>query len=543
MLKKASLAIFATMTLLGSSEALAYQAQMNTFMDVGTDWATASIYKLSALGVISGTGNGTFQGSGVVTREAFVKMLMASSSTLSSQTTKSMSIQDVSDPAHWSYSYIQQAFSAGLLDDIIVDNRFKPSQEITREEVAVLTGKFLLQSLTAADRDKWLQTSWQTEKTSRAFVDGTKIKDANQPELYYSSSLGIIVGDEQKQFRPQDSLTRKEAAAIIERVMNTAAEKHQLQGVGFYAIQSYSNVDKMSLLQDVKFGWSQLAYSGSGSASLDMKTAPFAVPDGWQAAMDKAKSYNINRKELMIYADNKDNRLSSFLTDQAAQKAFIGSVHDLLTSNNPYGFNGISIDFEGLLKVEEQGAYTSFLRDVKSAIKGYTLSVAVPPTDWYKGYDMKQIGQIADQVILMAYDYTHKDSKLPSAPLPLVNDAIQTALSVIPKEKLVLGISKQANQWITSPDGKISLENPAINLVEERAVKAGSKLEFMLPYFLEQITFQDDRGSHVIWYEDKKSIAEKMWLAKYYQLQGVSLWHMGNYNAADWDIVKQYMAP
>lgn len=388
------------------------------------------------------------------------------------------------------------------------------------------------------EREKWLNSDWKVEEQRRVFVDGASVASAYKPELYYSSSLGIIVGDESKQFRPQASLTRKEAAAIIERVLNERVKSHPISGIGYYAIQSFGNVDQMSKLQDVKFGWSQLAYSGNGKASLDLKSAPYAIPDGWEAAMDKAKSYNVGHKELMVYADNRDSRLSSFLADQPAQTAFIQSIQNLLVHNNSYGFTGISIDFEGLLKESEQVGFTSFLRDLSESTKGYSLSVAVPPTDWYKGYDMKQVGLIADQVILMAYDYTHKDSNLPSAPLPLVNAAVQSALTVIPKEKLVLGISKQANQWITRPNGETVLENPAIQLVEERAGKPGSKLQFMLPYFLQHITFQDARGNHEIWYEDAKSIEQKIWLAKYYGLQGVSLWHMGNFNASDWEMVK-----
>ena len=538
MFKKIAAATLAISIMLsaGAGNAFAYSAQMNTYSDVKQDWATNSIYKLSALGVISGMGDGTFQGNSVLTREAFVKMLMASIPA-DSEASKPMNLQDMKDSTRWSYPYVKRAYDQGLIQFMITDNQFKPGSEITREEVAVLTGSLLLQAKTDVDRKAWLDSGWKVEESNRKFVDANKMNPNYLAELYYSSSQGIMIGDKTGEFRPKASLTRKEAAAIIERVINERIKDQPLSGIGYYAIESFKQADQMSLLNDVKFGWSELSYTADGVASLDMKTGEYAVPSGWEAAIQIADQNKV-QKELNIFANNKDGQLSKFLTDLPAQTAFIQSVQTAMT-NNPYGFTGVSIDFEGLKEQAEQPAFVSFLQALKKNLNGFTLSVAVPPTNWYKGYDLKSIGSIADQVIVMAYDFTHMESKLPSAPLPLVNEAIQTALKDIPKEKLVLGISKQANQWIKRPDGTIVSEQPAIKLVEERVQKPGSKVEFAVPYFLSKITFTDDRGSHEIWYEDAESIEHKIWLAKFYGLQGVSLWYMGNYTANDYEVIKQ----
>lgn len=537
MFKKISVLAITMMLCTGIGSVFAYSGQMQPYSDVKDDWATNSIYKLSALGVISGNGDGTFKGNGALTREAFVKMLMASIPT-DSQSLKDMNLQDMADPSRWSYAYIKRAYNDGLIDFMIEKDQFHPSNEITREEVAVLTGRLLLQSMTDQERKQWTDAGWKAEQDKRKFVDASSIHSSYQEFLYYTSSLGIMIGDATGEFRPKASLTRKEAAAIIERVINERITYVQLSGIGYYAIESFKQVDQMSLLNDVKFGWSELSYTANGQASLNMKTGEYAVPSGWESAIQIADQNKV-RKELNIFANNKDGQLSKFLLDAPAQAAFIKSTKDALTKN-PYGFTGVSVDFEGLMQQSEQAAYTAFLQALKQNLNGLTMSVAVPPTDWYKGYDLKAIGSIADQVIVMAYDYTHMESKLPSAPLPLVNEAIQTALKSIPKEKLVLGISKQANQWITRSDGTVVSEQPAIKLVEERAKMPGSKVEFVAPSFLNKITFQDDRGSHEIWYENGQSIEQKIWLAKFYGLQGVSLWYMGNYTAADYEVIKQH---
>ncbi|MNW13147.1 hypothetical protein D3C71_2110130 [compost metagenome] len=62
----------------------------------------------------------------------------------------------------------------------------------------------------------------------------------------------------------------------------------------------------------------------------------------------------------------------------------------------------------------------------------------------------------------------------------------------------------------------------------------------MQPYFLKEVTFEDARGTHEIYYEDTQSIAKKLWLAKFYGLKGVSLWFMGRYTEADWELIGQH---
>ncbi|MFC7681756.1 glycosyl hydrolase family 18 protein [Paenibacillus sp. GCM10028914] len=536
MLKKIISLSMALMLCAGTSSSLAYNAQMKPYSDVKNDWAASSIYKLSALDVISGMGNGMYKGNAVLTREAFVKMLMAGLQ-VDSSTTQTMKLQDMQDPKRWSYPYIKAAFDQDLIDFMIKNNRFNPTQEITREEVAVLTGRMLLQDMDDQERVSWNQTGWKAEANTRKFKDAAQIHSSYQAELYYSAHLDMMVGDAAGKFRPKASLTRKEAAVIIERMINERIKDTEVAGIGYYAIESFKQAQQMQILNEVKFGWAELSYTSDGTAALDLDNGFYSVPSGWESAIQIADQNQV-QKELSVFSDNKDQKLSKFLKDLPAQKAFIQSVRDTL-KDNPYGFTGISIDFEGLKNSSEQSAFVAFLKALKQELDGHTLSVAVPPTEWYKGYDLRQIGAIADQVIVMAYDYTHLESNLPSAPLPLVNETIQTALKDIPKDKLILGISKQANQWITRKDGTITLENPAIKLVEERAAKTGSKSVFDYPYFLEKITFQDDRGSHVIWYEDEQSIEAKIWLAKYYGLHGVSLWYMGNYTAADYKVVKR----
>jgi spore germination protein YaaH len=280
-------------------------------------------------------------------------------------------------------------------------------------------------------------------------------------------------------------------------------------------------------------GWSRLDYTTAGTAKLDTATTEYKVPEGFGEVVQAADRAHL-RKDLMVYmADGQ--KLAAFLKDAPAQKTFIGQLAAKL-ADPAFGFTGVCIDFEGLMEAADAPHYLQFIQNVKSGIGGKSLSVAVPTDFYYKGYDFKGLGETADTVILMAYDFTHDASRLPSAPLPYVREGLERALKLVPKEKLVLGISKQANQWITA-NGATVMERPSIDRVEQRLADPKAVQSLHLPYFLKQIRYQEGGSASLIYYEDAASIAKKIWLAKVYGLKGVSLWYMGNFTAADWDVI------
>lgn len=527
--------ILLVLLVLISGQVFAYEAQLRPFSDLPQGhWAEKSIYKLVALGVISGYPDQSFRANEQITREAFMKLLISSDMQLPDGD-RPLTLNDVS-ASQWSYPYIQKAYQLHLIDFMIEDNSFKPTRYITREEVAGVIGRYLLQSETEDEVVKWETEGWQEIEKSYVFNDQDDIDQEIKPYLLYAAYRGIMNGDQKGNFRPKASLTRGEAAAVIERTVHERIKDRTLSPIGFYAIKSFNNIDKMSLLDQVIFGWSNLDYKAPGNAQLNTKSSEYSIPAGWESAIHRADQEQIP-KELMVYSDNKEQKLSRFLNDQAARQAFLHSLSDTL-ANESYGFTGVCIDFEGLKNEEDQAPFLEFLNELKGSLDGKSLTVAVPPITYYKGYDLKGISQVSDQVVLMAYDFTHKESFLPSAPLPLVNETVATALKSIPREKIILGISKQANQWYFTANGETQLLKPAIDLVEERMKKPESNVEFSVPYFLTKITYQNQGNRSEIWYEDDKSIEQKIWLAKYYGLKGISLWHMGNYTPADWKIVE-----
>lgn len=524
----------ALLVLASSGSAYAYDVQLKPFSDVTSqDWFQNEVYSLSAIGIIDGYADLTYKPDGELTREAFIKLLVTAEQANVDPAVLTQAPADV-EQGRWSYPYVAAAFERKWIDFLMDEQgKFGPDKVITREEVATIVGKSLLDQQPKAARDQWITQGWLEEQGKRHFIDADAFTDTLLPYAYYAAAQGVMEGD-QTGFHPQQSLTRKEAAAIVYRLIEKEVADREIEKTGFYAIRSYPAIQRMQLLDKVTFGWSNLEYTSAGSAKLGTTTTEYKIPSGWEEAVQSANAAGAE-KDLMVYNGNAN--LKDFLKDEPAQQAFLSSLSGVL-SDARYGFTGVTMDLEGLMEASSAPDYVRFLQALKKTIPSFKLTVAVPPDYYYHGYDLKEIGALADTVILMAYDFTHDDDKLPSAPLPLVNDAVKRALAAVPKEKLVLGISKQANQWL-SANGQTELFQPDISSVEQRLSSTGINAWMSVPYFLREINFQDERGSHEIYYEDTASIDKKMWLAKFYGLKGISFWYMGNYTDSDWALIKQ----
>ncbi|MBP1762668.1 MAG: glycosyl hydrolase-like protein [Firmicutes bacterium] len=145
---------------------------------------------------------------------------------------------------------------------------------------------------------------------------------------------------------------------------------------------------------------------------------------------------------------------------------------------------------------------------------------------WLAGYDYAAIGRIVDRVVIMAYDYSYKTSPAgPVAPLWWVDDVISYLKSIIPAEKMLLGLPTYGYDWgegisTTTVTAKRlqSLKNQ-YNLTES-FVEAS-----MSPYY----SYVDNNGvSHQIWLENRASLNAKLDVALDNHLAGVSFWRIGN---------------
>jgi spore germination protein YaaH len=222
-------------------------------------------------------------------------------------------------------------------------------------------------------------------------------------------------------------------------------------------------------------------------------------------------------------------------------------INQLLVILPKEGYDGINVDIEGIYPADS-GAYINLLKELKTALqaKGYWLTVSIPakayhnPQDgWSGGYDYKAIGELADHVLLMTYDYNWMGGTAgPIAPLPWVEKVIKYAISQMPAEKVLMGLATYGYDW-SAPKNRALAYPKAVALAYQYGAAIKWNQEFQVPYF----NYIDAQGNqHVVWFEDQRSAKAKLQLVTKYNLAGVGIWRLGFEDSLYWDVLKEYRA-
>ncbi|MFI3230679.1 MAG: S-layer homology domain-containing protein [bacterium] len=106
------------------------------------------------------------------------------------------------------YPYIMAAYQSGLVMGR-GDGKYYLTDAITREEAIVI----LLRTLGLEHLG--LSTTYLT-----SFVDSDNISDWAKKEVFAAQKIGIITGDQDGKFNPKDYITKAEAAAIVNRLID-----------------------------------------------------------------------------------------------------------------------------------------------------------------------------------------------------------------------------------------------------------------------------------------------------------------------------------
>lgn len=234
------------------------------------------------------------------------------------------------------------------------------------------------------------------------------------------------------------------------------------------------------------------------------------------------------------------NLAHTILTTEQVQNTLLDNVIKTLKDKN---FYGLDIDFEYILPQDKQN-YNKFLKKVVDRLHplGYIVSTALAPKAsadqpglLYQAHDYPVHGSLVDHVILMTYEWGYlRGPARAVAPLNLVEKVIQYAVSVMPSQKILMGIPNYGYDW-TLPFVKGSTARPITNLeAVDLAAQVGAQIQFdeaaQSPYF----TYFKEGRNHEVWFEDARSIEAKLKLVKKYNLGGVSYWNLNGYFPQNW---------
>lgn len=174
-------------------------------------WAQEAINTLAAKGIVSGVADNQFAPDSNVTREAFVKMILLSTNIFEKGHTSTF--EDV-DNSQWYGEYIGCAQNKNIVTGI-TDTQFGVGMSITRQDMAVM----LVRSANATG------ISLGKIRNYDNFADQEEIADYAVEAVKTLYCAGVINGDENGNFCPNNSLTRAEAAKVIYEMCFSAKKK------------------------------------------------------------------------------------------------------------------------------------------------------------------------------------------------------------------------------------------------------------------------------------------------------------------------------
>lgn len=238
--------------------------------------------------------------------------------------------------------------------------------------------------------------------------------------------------------------------------------------------------------------------------------------------------------------------VSALVQDQAVQHRLLLGLLQVMEEK---GFRGLDIDFEFVPR-EDRVAYVEFVARARTVMNvfGYEVSVALAPKTsadqpglLYEGIDYRLLGEAADKVFLMTYEwgYTY-GPPMAVAPINMVRRVVDYAVTEIPREKISLGIPNYGYDW-PLPYARGMTKAESINNLRaiQIAVDHGVDIRFdetaQSPYF----RYWQYGVQHEVWFEDVRSVLAKFRLIQEYGLAGAGYWQLMSFFRANWLLMEE----
>ncbi|MEF2244810.1 CBM96 family carbohydrate-binding protein [Paenibacillus sp. IITD108] len=176
--------------------------QPKSFIDVEKHWAEEAINLVASLNIVNGYPNNTFRPDAAITRAEF--MVMLAKAFKWNQEVAGVSFTDTDVIGDWAMQAVAQGFERGIITGY-TDGSFRPNQQISRAEMAVMLARALGASATSMDHTE--------------FADDAAIPAWARGEIEALRKQDIIQGKSQNKFAPASIATRAEVAVIIVRAL------------------------------------------------------------------------------------------------------------------------------------------------------------------------------------------------------------------------------------------------------------------------------------------------------------------------------------
>lgn len=322
---------------------------------------------------------------------------------------------------------------------------------------------------------------------------------------------------------------------------------------------SDSGLESLKNNKNVLTNISPVWYEAQSSGYLKVNKPP-----NQQEIIDVAVANNIEITPSIALFDHQT--LTDIYTDPVRAQIHID---DIVAAGSEPDIDGIDIDYEST-KLSDKEGYFNMLEGIAAGLQpqGKKLVVTVLP-QWgddvrYLSFietrqvqDWTRIASIADEVRIMAYDYTWQGSAFagPIAPIEWQREILEYALvdKQVPPEKLVLGVHLYAYEKFYEKPRPAPYEFDALPWVADWEANKGptsegraytyatiekiyreneivSEERYQGEVFARYSKVNDSTGVYedrVVTYIDQDGVAERVELAREAGIKGVAFWRLG----------------
>jgi len=521
--RKAAFLLFALLLPFGSTSwpgnGMAAEAS-TPYDDVKPNFASDAIARLTEQGIAQGTGKGRFEPLRPVSRAEFVSMLVRSFGLNATAGTYS-AYKDVPRSA-WYYGWVQAGVPLGIAQGVS-SSAFEPLRSVSRQEAAVFLSRALKQEPRNAP-------------VVLPYIDEAVVAEWAKASVGILSRIELMEGDDQGRFRPSASLTRQEAAVLIDRVLRR---------------ESWSSQFSASTADTIQLGWQY----GQTTAQFQKQVASSSVntlSPRWYFLSDSGTMSDSTDSSLVAWAHARGKKVWAMVgnrSDQAATSRMLGSAgprqafaSQLAAAVKRNGLDGLNVDFENVAP-EDRAVFTLFVEELAFKLKplNATLSVNVSPdlaTDWTEAFDYAALGRAADYIVLMGYDQHWGGSPVAGSvsSLPWLRSGIEKLLGSVPAGKTIVAVPFYTRDWYTDSTGQQSKlwSLPEQDLALQSANPVMRWNDALGQY---EASYAKNGVQHRVWVEDGRSLARKTLKAADNGVAGYAFWYMGGETPDVWSSI------
>ncbi len=243
----------------------------------------------------------------------------------------------------------------------------------------------------------------------------------------------------------------------------------------------------------------------------------------------------------IVNTDTSDVDTTYILTHTSIREKVEKNILSVALAN---GVDGINVDLEGMSS-EVGDSYIQFIREMSVLCRnnGLVLSVDVPPLfAMTEFYDRAEMNEVADYVIVMAYDEHYSGSEAGSvASISYSEESVTNMLKEVSADKLILGIPFYTRLWAVGSDGSVSSTAYGMEAINTLLASKGVSASVDESTGQNYAEYTENGMTYQVWLEDAGSVGERMQVMQNHSLAGIASWAAGYETEDIWQVIQQYL--